>query len=137
MIDKIINLANSLDSLGLSGEADKLDILLTASRSRRQEPERGWGFRHPGGHRHRADPEVRPGARPPDAWDDKGIGRANYAPRRAIRRMLDKGYSREQILERLTSQDGKWLLSHSEASRALDLETDKFERYIKSLSPDE
>lgn len=133
MIDKIINLANSLDSLGLSGEADKLDILLTASRSRRQEPERGWGFRHPSGHKNRTDPEVRPGARPPDAWEDKGIGRANYIPRKAVRRMLESGLSREDILAKLTSQDGKWQMSHKNAERLLELEANKVERYIKSL----
>jgi len=136
MIGKLIKLANTLDELGLAEEADKLDILLTASRSRRQEPERGWGHRHPSGHKHRSDPEVRPGARPPDAWDDKGIGRANYIPRKAVRRMLESGLSREEIFAKLTSQDGKWQMSHRSAERLLQWETEK-ERYIKSLSPDE
>ena len=136
MIKKLTKLANSLDNLGLAEEADKLDILLTASRTRKEEPERGWGFRHPGGAKHRADPDVRPGARPPDAWDDRPISNDNYTARRAVRRMVAKGLSREDILDKLTSQDGKWRLSHRSAERLLQWETEK-ERYIKSLSPSE
>jgi hypothetical protein len=50
--------------------------------------------------------------------------------------MLESGLSREEIFAKLTSQDGKWQMSHRSAERLLQWETEK-ERYIKSLSPDE
>ena len=74
-------------------------------------------FRHPGGQKHRLDPEGRPGARPPDTWDDVVPGRGSDQYIRAVKRMLQKKTPDQKILRSLTT---KWRLSPRDAQRELD-----------------
>lgn len=52
--------------------------------------------------------DQRPGARPPDAWDDKPFGRESRAPCRHAARMKDLGISKGEASKRL---EKKWKLS--------------------------
>lgn len=74
-------------------------------------------FRHPGGQKHRLDPEGRPGARPPDTYEDVAPGRGSAQYIRAVERMLQKRMPDKKILHSLTT---KWRLSPRDAKRELD-----------------
>ncbi len=74
-------------------------------------------FRHPGGQKYRLDPEGRPGARPPDTYEDVVPGRGSAQYIRAVERMLQKKTPDQKILRSLTT---KWRLSPRDAQRELD-----------------
>lgn len=67
-------------------------------------------FRSIGNQKHKND--QRPGARPPDAWDDNSFSREALAPLRHAARMKDLGLSQEDALKRLQK---KWILTSASA----------------------
>ena len=72
-------------------------------------------WRYFGNQKHKQD--ERPGARPPDTWDDRFPGRENYAPHRHAKRLKEKGISREEAILKLMK---KWRMEHSDAARIFD-----------------
>lgn len=62
-------------------------------------------FRTIGNQKHKQD--ERPGARPPDAWDDISLSRQSLAPLRHAKRMKDLGHTMEEAIARLHN---KWHL---------------------------
>ena len=64
--------------------------------------------RCPSNQKYRKDPLVRPGARPPSTWDDLPLGDENWMPWKHVNKMLDKGYSEKEIVEKLSK---KWKMS--------------------------
>lgn len=70
-------------------------------------------FRQIGNQKYKND--ERPGARPPDAWQDLSLSRAALAPRRHALRMKELGHTKDATAKRL---EIKW---HLTASAARDI----------------
>ena len=120
-LGKGISEKDLIDSLNSAPEKKKASARRVATAyqiktgKRKEVPRRP--FRHPGGQKHRLDPEGRPGARPPDTWDDVVPGRGSDQYIRAVKRMLQKKTPDQKILRSLTT---KWRLSPRDAQRELD-----------------
>lgn len=94
---------------------------------RRQAPPM---HRRPGGAKHRHDPGTRPGARPPDAWEDIGVGKDKRQYEKALQRMLQKGMPDRKILHSLTT---KWRLSQRDAQAELERLKGRYAKRVYSL----
>lgn len=75
----------------------------------------GDSFRNIGNQKYKQD--ERPGARPPDAWDDISLGRESLAPLRHAKRMKDLGHTREEAIARLQN---KWHLDKNSCAKIVD-----------------
>jgi len=76
-------------------------------------------FRRPGGQRNRMDSEVRPGARPPDTWDDIPHSSESYQWHKVMRRMIQQGRPEREILRKIVT---RWGVDRTEAQEALRYE---------------
>lgn len=112
----LIAFAQFTDLMPKMASASRVATAYQIKTSKRKEVPRR-PFRHPGGQKHRLDPEGRPGARPPSTWDDVVPGRGSDQYIRAVKRMLQKKTPDQKILRSLTT---KWRLSPRDAQRELD-----------------
>ena len=112
----LIAFAQFTDLMPKMASASRVATAYQIKTGKRKEVPRSH-FRHPGGQKHRLDPEGRPGARPPSTWDDVVPGRGSDQYIRAVKRMLQKKTPDQKILRSLTT---KWRLSPRDAQRELD-----------------
>ena len=70
---------------------------------------KNW-HRQPGGQKYRGLPGIRPGARPPNSWDDLPGSKSSKSYIRHLNAMIAKGWDIEIILEKLEAKWGvpKW-----------------------------
>jgi hypothetical protein len=108
----IMDVIDGLEVLVDELEAQKARAL-GESRTRRNPYPR---MRNPKGQKHRLDPHVRPGARPPDTWADIQPGRETFQWWKAVERMMGR-FSSEEIVDRVVR---KWGVSHAEVEAAME-----------------